>query len=396
LEAIRDIRRIVDAYLGPEDHVFDFSNNPLLFHYLLDRRPTSRYFHVSMAIREHTQSDLISQLERRRPSLIVFSSSPAFGLPAWDGISNQVRHYKVSEYILDRYQPLLSSHDYLFMARKGGGARARRDFHADLHERPITEGLYLRTLPCDWGYAPNFLSTAPDRRDSARGVDLVARPTTGVVKASGWAANLEANAPAAGVVAAVGGRALARVVPSGERADIAGRLGDERFARSGFEMVIPGAVPLQEVRFFAVTRDGRAQELVYAPESGLEPRSPAPARILVDGRSYVVASSGVHGRVETVVPEKRTWALELPEGSGPADYDWLEIEPAGSRFAPDSLGITDVRGDLGRTISFQTLDRGQRTIRVQVSACMQWRGLGRRLYLESGSGQEIGRVRLMP
>ena len=41
----------------------------------LDRPPSTRYFHVSMAIRQNTQSDLVKQLEERRPKLVVFSSS---------------------------------------------------------------------------------------------------------------------------------------------------------------------------------------------------------------------------------------------------------------------------------------------------------------------------------
>jgi hypothetical protein len=395
VDVILDVNRVLNAYLEPEDHVFDFSNNPLLFHYLLERRPTSKYFHVSMAARKHTQSNLIEHLERRKPRLVVFSSSETFGLPLWDGVPNHVRHYDVSEYVLDHYRPLLVAHEFLFMARDDSGFTARSGLARELTEPPVTAQLYFRTHPCDWGYAPNFLRTAPDRRDTSRAVDVVARPTAGVVIASGWAADLEAKAPAAGVVAVGGGRVLAHAVPSGERAEVAGRLGGEGFTRSGFAMVIPGPVPLQEVRFFALTRDGRAQELVYGPKSGLAPTSSAPTRVVVDGRSYAVASGGVHGRVETVVPEKRTWALDLPRGSTPADYDWLEIEPA-SRFAHDGLGITDVRGDYGRTISFKTLDRGQRTVRVQVSACTQWRGFGSRLYLESGGGQEIQRVRLVP
>jgi hypothetical protein len=31
----------------------------------------------------------------------------------------------------------------------------------DLDARPITNDLYFRTFPCDWGYAPNFLEVDP-------------------------------------------------------------------------------------------------------------------------------------------------------------------------------------------------------------------------------------------
>ena len=176
LTIFSDLERTLDTYLGPRDRLFDFSNNPMLFHYLLDRRPSTRYFHVSMAIRKHTQSDVVKELERRPPKLVVFSSSPAFGLPSWDGISNQVRHYDVSQYILDHYRPILDSHTFVLMARN------------DL-ARPVasrtTDQLYFANLPCDWGYAPNFLATRPEPEKIREAVAVPFRPTEGVATASG-------------------------------------------------------------------------------------------------------------------------------------------------------------------------------------------------------------------
>src|SRR5207249_8763896 len=106
---LADVRRITSAYLGPGDTIFDFSNSPALFHYFLELKPATRYYDVSMAIPRRTQTDLVDELAQRRPKLVVFTSS-GFGLPAWDGISNQVRHYAVSEYLLRNYRPVLDSH----------------------------------------------------------------------------------------------------------------------------------------------------------------------------------------------------------------------------------------------------------------------------------------------
>jgi hypothetical protein len=273
VDVILDVKDVLDTYLEPDEDVFDFSNNPLLFHYLLERRPSTRYFHVSMAMRRHTQADLIRQLERRRPALVVFSSSLIFGIPQWDQVSNYVRHYDVSEYVLDHYRPLLSVNDFLFMARDDSGLEFTPELASKLKTPTATEGLYFKVFPCDWGYAPNFLTTGPREADRAEAVDVLGNP--------------------------------------------------------------------------------------------------APA------------------------PGKKAWALDLPQGSTPADYDWLEIETAGE-LAPDLLGVTDVQGDLVHTIPFKTLARGQRAIRVQVGACPQWRGFRDRLYLESAAGQELRRVRLIP
>ena len=389
-----DLTQIFDAYLEPRDSVFDFSNNPMLFHYLLDRKPTTRYFHVSMAIRQNTQADLVKQLERRKPKLIVYVSNLFLGLPAWDAISNPVRHYDVSEYILDHYRPLLSSHDYVLMARNGLDVKPSAEL-TTLAEAPTTKQLYFKALPCDWGYAPNFLSTGPEARESAEAVGLASRPAHGVVMATGWATDLEATRPALEVVAAIGSFVVGHTTPSSERPDIAGGLQNQRFLRSGFTMVLPGSVQLEAVRFYALTRSGTARELIYGPASGLAPTTRIPRRIAFRERNFRVIPGGIHGWAEATVAEKRTLEVELPQAASPRDYDWLEIRTR-TEFLNDTIGVTDTRGDSKRTISFKTLDRGQKSVRVQVGACSQWQGLRKPLYIESVRGQEISGIRLIP
>ena len=389
-----DLTQIFDAYLEPRDSVFDFSNNPMLFHYLLHRRPSTRYFHVSMAIRKNTQSDLVKQLERRKPKLIVFVSNLFLGLPSWDAISNPVRHYDVSEYILDHYRPLLSSHDYVLMARKGLDVKPPAEL-TTLAEQPTTSQLYFKALPCDWGYAPNFLSTGPGARDLSDAVELSSRPTHGVTTATGWATDLEATRPALEVVAAIGSFVVGHKTSSIERPDIAGGLQNPRFLRSGFTMLLPGSIQLDGVRFYALTRSGTARELIYGPASGLVPTTRIPARIIFEGRSFRVVSGGIHGWAEATVGEKRTLELELPQAASPRDYDWLEIRTR-TAFLEDAIGVTDTRGDTKRTIWFKTLDRGQQSVRVQVGACSQWQGLRGPLYVESARGQDFSGVRLIP
>jgi hypothetical protein len=375
-----DLERTLDRYLEPRDRLFDFSNNPMLFHYMLDRRPSTRYFHVSMAIRKHTQSDVVRELERRPPKLVVFSSSPAFGLPSWDNIPNQVRHYDV-----DHYRPILESHTFVLMARN------------DL-ARPVasrtTDQLYFANLPCDWGFAPNFLATRPEPEEIRDAVAIPFRPTEGVVTATGWAVDLAFSAPAREVVAALGSRVVARATPSSDRPDIAGRLKDQRYVRSGFTMIIPGSAPLERFRFFVLTRSGEARELHYGPYSGLAPTTRVPKRVTAAGSSFRVTSAAF-GQIESVAPERQTYSLELPVQAG-RRFSWLEIRTETS-FVENTLGVTDKRGEWIRTIAFKTLDRGQRSVWVQVGACSQWHGFrGNRLYLESAADQQISEVRLVP
>src|SRR6202011_4573857 len=111
--AFAEIGRFVDATLDPGDSLFDFTNQPGLYHYILRRQPATRYYHVSMAVRRSTQLDLIEELDRTRPKLVVFDTE-SNGLPDWDGVPNEVRHYEISRYILHHYRPLARLHGQVF------------------------------------------------------------------------------------------------------------------------------------------------------------------------------------------------------------------------------------------------------------------------------------------
>jgi hypothetical protein len=213
---VHDLSAIMRAYVPPGERIFDFSNNPGLFWYVLRLDPATRYYHVSMAIRQATQHDLIRELHKEQPTIVVFSSD-WLGLPFWDGLTNEVRHYDISRYLLDNYQPLLYSHGFLIFARASAYLRPVSDLTGKLAEPATTTDLYFRTFPCDWGYAPDFLSIHPH---SDSGVTL--RPSD-----SGGALALQVPANAAkrySWLEVKGTRPFART--SFELSDVAG--GDER------------------------------------------------------------------------------------------------------------------------------------------------------------------------
>jgi hypothetical protein len=162
-----DLGAIMRAYVRPGEHIFDFSNNPGLFWYVLRLDPATRYYHVSMAIRQATQHDLIRELRKANPRIAVFSSE-WLGLPFWDGISNEVRHYDVSRYLLDHYHPLLYSHGFVVFVRNGARVPPVSSLTGKLAEPAQTTDLYFRTFPCDWGYTPDFLNIHPQSTAGAR------------------------------------------------------------------------------------------------------------------------------------------------------------------------------------------------------------------------------------
>jgi hypothetical protein len=163
---VHDLSAIMRAYVPPGERIFDFSNNPGLFWYVLRLDPATRYYHVSMAIRQATQHDLIRELRKEQPKIAVFSSD-WLGLPLWDGIANEVRHYDVSRYLLDHYHPLLHSHGFLVFARNGARTPPVSDVTSKLEEPAQTSDLYFRTFPCDWGYTPDFLTIHPQSESGA-------------------------------------------------------------------------------------------------------------------------------------------------------------------------------------------------------------------------------------
>jgi hypothetical protein len=155
-----DLRSVFDTYLRPGDWVFDFTNSPGLYYYLLQLTPRSRYYHVSMTLPEVAQKDLVSELRHDHPKLVVFTSDRS-GLPSWDGIPNMVRHYDVSQYILDHYRPLVSVDGQIIYADDAVSLPSPESLPLHLSQPAVTTDLPFQAGPCDWGYAPNFLSISP-------------------------------------------------------------------------------------------------------------------------------------------------------------------------------------------------------------------------------------------
>ena len=195
-DMISDVGIVLDAAAGPDGHVFDFTNSPLLFNFLIDRRPEYRLFDVAMAIQQRDQQALIDEFESSPPDAIVWSSLYA-GLPAWDGIWNQVRHYDVADWILDRYEPYASVQGYGIWVPKGRAATLPDP--ADLPTAmPVTRAGLYDAMGCDWGTTPNYFSPRPTRSERARAV-TISDGTTGRVPLPANAADaswLEVDAPA--------------------------------------------------------------------------------------------------------------------------------------------------------------------------------------------------------
>ncbi len=391
--AYRDVKRVVDAYLGPNDRLFDFSNTPLLFFYVMDRYPSTRYFHVSLTYSAELQEDLIDRLRRARPKLIVFDndSAPFIALSNWDGIPNMVRSYLVSQWILDRYRPLLWTHGITIYARRDMPPASKANLH--LAQKPVTQGVGFSVQPCTWGSAPNFLSGPGMPGPDARGAGAHAQAAPHQIAVVGWAGDPATKSPPREVIATVDGKIVGRTEPKLARPDLVAYGLPKGFGRAGFQMQVPGAPPGKpgRLRVFGVSRDGHLSELVG------QGAKPAHGTVRVGPRDVRLAPNAVWGQINSTT---RTQALQfsLPRGSRWTDYRWLELDAGRNGFRPGNFTVYDrqTRPSTGREITFQTLDNSPRRYIVPVGSCAQWHGYrGRRLFINHDTPQDISAVRLI-
>jgi hypothetical protein len=117
LGLLRDLGAALRAYAGDDQPVFDMTNSLGYVYYLLGRDSGTRFVHVSMALPPYAQQLLIEELQRSRPPVVVFDAD-RIGMSAWDGVYNDVRHYQVSDYILDGWVPVLRTHGTLLLVRR--------------------------------------------------------------------------------------------------------------------------------------------------------------------------------------------------------------------------------------------------------------------------------------
>jgi hypothetical protein len=332
-----------------------------------------------MAVRAPTQEDLIDQLRDEQPELVAYSSV-IHGLSSWDVVSNPVRHYLISDYLLDHYHPVARVEDYVFMARNRDPAAPP--------EAGDPHGLLFDGLPCEWGYAPNFLDDEPADPDA--GVDLqVARRGTSS-GAGGWAIDAEAGLPAVEILIADGERVIATATTGVLRPDVAAQVGLSSVTYSGFEFrgAIPNryADPTQQLSYFALTRSGVAGEI------GTPPDSPPSELRMPNGKRIPVVPGAARGSLDYTLPLMERYEVTTPEDFHA--FDWLSLGatpgPDGSRFI-----VSDGDGAGSRAISFNSF-AGRDSHQVRVGACPQWKGYASRpLYVDVTPGTGAVSARLI-
>lgn len=390
-----DLRSVLQSYLGPNDWIFDFSNAPGLYYYLLHYTPHTRYYNVSMAIPEAAQQDLIAELRRDPPKLVV-QSNDRYGAGNWDLIPDMVRHYDVSQYILDHYRPLLSVRGQVIYARVGADVPAPGTLDPHLQDQIVTSDLPFRDGACRWGYAPNFLSTSPGEATAITAATVAVPPDDAVIQ--GWVSDATYYDYVRQVALVIDGRvaSMTHVLPP--RPD---RASPGATAKS-FEIAVARSelTNAHSIEVTSVSASGNASVIPFSKTAqqlpGTRDRSANGSEAVLPGAGRLHIRGATAGTVESITVNPHAVQVAPPPGKSWSDYRWIEIDSR-SGFHPDTFQLSDrLFGDSGREISFQTTATSPRSYRVQVGSCAQWHAYGAApLFLTYENAQDIASIKFV-
>lgn len=146
---VTGLSTLLARYEPASGTLFDFSDAPGLSDFLLDRRPGTRFYDISLALTPGAQRSVVSDLEASHPPLVLWSGP--VGLPSWDFIPNEIREYLVSAYVLSHYRPLASLDGALVLIA---------DDDPQAPSASVSQRLDFAEPPCAFGDIPSFLTPA--------------------------------------------------------------------------------------------------------------------------------------------------------------------------------------------------------------------------------------------
>jgi hypothetical protein len=386
---IEGLALLLRRYAGPNAPVLDYANEPGIINYLLNRSPGSRFYPVAVTQTVRAQRGAISDLERNRPPVVIFSST-SFGLQSYDGIPQSVRTYMVSQYIFHHYRPLVDFDGQLLLLRDDLFSTAPA--LPALTGTVITSGLNFLTPNCAFGDISNFLSLPKGFSGESR-LQATVTPVTQIVE--GWALP-SGGSSTAKVLATRGSDIVAETQTNIERPDVARYFADPQALLSGFDLAIPpGSGP---IALWVVRSDGSISPLDTGSASGSEIVYPQQVGRYIDlrGATYVVQrvpDAGQVGRVQRL--GARTFQVTYPQGTTLSDYFWLSVH------SKDSLGlssflITDgLLAPSTHAITFNTLHGSPPTESIMAGSCIQWYGYksGSPLYIQvTGAASRVSEL----
>ena len=166
LENYRQLRMFLRKNIGLSASVYDFSNMTTVYNFLLNKKPLTRYSYVLQASSVAAQNEVVTVLRKEKPEVVSYGWESA--IDEWDDLSNSVRHWTISEYLLKNYSPWTT-----IGGKNFGNVLFLRNDLAPGKGLPVdalaaqsgsAKAATLRSLnTCNWGAASNYLTFAPTK-----------------------------------------------------------------------------------------------------------------------------------------------------------------------------------------------------------------------------------------
>jgi len=360
LENYRQLRVFLEKNIGLSANIYDFSNMTTVYNFLLDKKPLTRYSYALQASSVAAQNEVITALRTNKPEVVSYGWDS--GIDTWDDLSNSVRHWAISEYLLRNYSPWTTI----------GG----KDFENVLFLRNDLapgKGLPLDALPaqsgsekmatlaslntCDWGSSSKFLTFAPTKP----GVPLKSEPVKGMLTVFGWA--YTADDEAVTIEVKYNNTLVFSGLSSEERVSLAMR-GVVTGEKSGFRFNIPVTRDITDVNQVTV------EQVNAAGVRAVVPLATTPGVNDGVGEYKVKIDTSSDGKLQVGTTRKYVEKITLPENY--RGYNWI-VAYSEFGFSNDSFALYDAANDRKRSIEFSTL-RPENMAAARAGSCPTWYG----------------------
>ena len=161
-----DVGNLLSSFLKPGQEIYDFSNQPGFYFYILDYRPATPHFFAAFDYDQASQDETIAALEANPPEFAVFYGTAPGALSSWDGLPNATREYDISQYLLDHYRPFADVDGQIIYVEDTAAVTIPNSVEAELGPRLTVTGIPFQYPTCAWGYVPEFLNVQPPAGES--------------------------------------------------------------------------------------------------------------------------------------------------------------------------------------------------------------------------------------
>ena len=360
LNNYQQLRTFLKKNIGLSANIYDFSNMTTVYNFLLDQKPLTRYSYVLQASSVAAQNEVVTALRANKPEVVSYGWDS--GIDTWDDLSNSVRHWTISEYLLRNYSPWTT-----IGGKNFGNVLFLRNDLAPGKGLPIdavpaqsgsAKASTLRSLnTCNWGVASNYLTFAPTKP----GVPLKSEPVKAMLGVFGWAKTVDDEAV---TIEVKYNNALVFSGLSSQERDSLSMRGVVTGIKSGFRFDIPVTGDITDTSKVTVEQVNAAGVRAVVP---LATTLGANDDV---GEYKVKIDTSSDGKFSVGSSRKYVEKVTLPEDY--RGYNWI-VAQSDFGFRNDQYSLYDVAGDGDRSIKFSTL-RPKNLAAARAGSCPAWYG----------------------